>query len=86
MPDDALTRERVRSLLAHSNRAFLTREDRETLEALEAAFKNAPARWCGVVGDVEAQKFPVYDALITDAIVAWRDTGRLVVTPHQEGA
>lgn len=91
MPDD-LTRERVRDMLemtvaVHDADCQLpcqcgARERIATRNALHTALLDDPARWCGVVGVVEPQKFPVYDALVTDAIVAWRETGRLIVTPH----
>lgn len=81
MPDDALTRERVREalMMGASTLRYCYEDgdsDAKALDALRAALDD-PARWCGVVGDVA---YAEHDTL---RLV---ERGDLIVTPHQEGA
>lgn len=92
MPDDALTRERVREALTEgadwcdllsTEAVDLGAVLRDLLAALDD-----PARWCGVVGDVMIadESAPVGEDGILWLAPTPQSTRRLIVTPHQEGA
>lgn len=81
MPDDALTRERVREALTDGAEwcdllTAGTVDYGAVLRDLLAALDD-PARWCAVVGDVAVQQSETLRLV---------GAGDLIVTPHQEGA
>ena len=89
MPAD-LTREQVREAL--DGGAAWTRvmngdaSDADVLDALRAALAD-PARWCGIVGVAQEEYTLTYQpSPIGGNVIGFAPTGRLIVTPHQEGA
>jgi hypothetical protein len=89
---DDLTRERVREALTGGAWELELMSDTRSrdlgavMRDLLAAIDD-PARWCGVVGGVEAE-IGLFAPAHVDLPYRLdrKPTGRLVVTPHKEGA
>lgn len=87
---DALTRERVRAMIEKRLGGALNPncgcDDCVVLSNLHAALDD-PARWCGIVGVAQEEYTLTYQpSPIGGNVIGFAPTGRLIVTPHQEGA